>query len=95
MFTLALPFVGTALFERCHTVRRWTCLPTCVGIDPTRTSAKLVNHVAKSIPELGGVFDLSDEAELAAWMVEISVGEYPRRVRRKDLMRRVLGSVVT
>ena len=27
------------------------------------------------MPELGGVCDLSDEAERAAWMVGISVGE--------------------
>ena len=57
------------------TVRRWTGLPTCVGIGPTKTLAKLANHIAKSIPELGGVCDLSDEAERAAWMVGISVGE--------------------
>ncbi len=57
------------------TVRQWTGLPTCVGIGPTKTLAKLANHIAKSIPELGGVCDLSDEAERAAWMVGISVGE--------------------
>ncbi len=56
-------------------MRRWTGLPTCVGIGPTKTLAKLANHIAKSIPELGGVCDLSDEAERAAWMVGISVGE--------------------
>ena len=57
------------------TVRQWTGLPTCVGIGPTKTLAKLANHIAKSVPELGGVCDLSDEAERAAWMVGISVGE--------------------
>ncbi|BAQ44420.1 Y-family DNA polymerase [Methylobacterium aquaticum] len=57
------------------TVRQWTGLPTCVGIGPTKTLAKLANHIAKSIPELGGVCDLSNEAERAAWMVGISVGE--------------------
>ncbi len=57
------------------TVRQWTGLPTCVGIGPTKTLAKLANHIAKTIPELGGVCDLSDEAERAAWMVGISVGE--------------------
>ncbi|WP_298952039.1 Y-family DNA polymerase [uncultured Methylobacterium sp.] len=57
------------------TVRQWTGIPTCVGIGPTKTLAKLANHIAKSVPELGGVCDLTDEAERAAWMVGISVGE--------------------
>ncbi|KMO20551.1 Y-family DNA polymerase [Methylobacterium indicum] len=57
------------------TVRQWTGLPTCVGIGPTKTLAKLANHIAKTVPELGGVCDLSDEAERATWMVGISVGE--------------------
>ena len=35
--------------------------PTCVGIGPTKTLAKLANHVAKKNPELGGVCDLTDE----------------------------------
>ncbi|RVU13189.1 Y-family DNA polymerase [Methylobacterium oryzihabitans] len=57
------------------TVRQWTGIPTCVGIGPTKTLAKLANHIAKAVPELGGVCDLTDEAERAAWMVGISVGE--------------------
>ena len=48
-------------------VHRWTGIPNCVGIGPTKTLAKLANHVAKdavrkpgSYPaELGGVADLS------------------------------------
>lgn len=32
-------------------VRRWTGIPTCVGIGPTKTLAKLANHVAKKRPE--------------------------------------------
>ena len=57
------------------TVRQWTGLPTCVGIGPTKTLAKLANHLAKTIPELGGVCDLSDEAERAGWLVSVRVGE--------------------
>ncbi|MCG8475371.1 MAG: Y-family DNA polymerase [Cytophagales bacterium] len=30
-------------------------LPTCVGVGPTKTLAKLANHIAKRYPELGGV----------------------------------------
>ena len=37
------------------TVLTWTGLPTCVGIGPIKTMAKLANHVAKKNPELGAV----------------------------------------
>ncbi|KQP59744.1 Y-family DNA polymerase [Methylobacterium sp. Leaf108] len=57
------------------TVRSWTGIPTCVGIGPTKTLAKLANHIAKSIPDLDGVCDLSDEDERAAWLCRIHVGE--------------------
>ena len=39
-------------------VRQWTGLPVCVGIGPTKTLAKLANHVAKKRPEYQGVCDL-------------------------------------
>ena len=42
------------------TVRAWTGIPTCVGIGPTKTLAKLANHIAKTIPDLDGVCDLTD-----------------------------------
>ncbi|MDR1709121.1 MAG: Y-family DNA polymerase [Candidatus Accumulibacter sp.] len=53
-----------ALRDRVH---RWVGIPNCVGIGPTKTLAKLANHVAKdalrkpgSYPgELAGVADLS------------------------------------
>lgn len=50
------------------TVLRWTGVPTCVGIGPTKTLAKLANHLAKANPALGGVCDLSDEDERAHWL---------------------------
>ncbi|QLG88332.1 Y-family DNA polymerase [Chitinibacter bivalviorum] len=39
------------------TVQQWTGLPVCVGIAPTKTLAKLANHLAKKNPEWGGVCD--------------------------------------
>ena len=47
-------------------VQRWTGIPNCVGIGPTKTLAKLANHVAKSAqrkpgsypPQFAGVADL-------------------------------------
>jgi DNA polymerase V len=42
-------------------VRDWTGIPTCVGIGPTKTLAKLANRTAKNHPELQGVCDFTDE----------------------------------
>ena len=42
------------------TVRRWTGIPSCVGLGPTKTLAKLGNAAAKKLPDLGGVCDLTD-----------------------------------
>ncbi|MGN8097944.1 Y-family DNA polymerase, partial [Methylobacterium sp. 22177] len=55
------------------TVRAWTGIPTCVGIGPTKTLAKLANHIAKSVPVLGGVCDLTDPAAYAHWLCRIDV----------------------
>jgi len=50
------------------TVLRWTGIPTCVGIGPTKTLAKLANHLAKQHAALGGVCDLTCETERAEWL---------------------------
>ena len=41
------------------TVRRWTGIPTRVGLGPTRVLAKAANQLAKKRPELEGVCDLT------------------------------------
>ena len=41
------------------TVRRDTGIPVSIGIGPTKTLAKVANHLAKPQPETGGVLDLS------------------------------------
>ena len=41
------------------TVRRWTGIPTCVGLGPTKVLAKAANHLAKKRPDLDGVCDLT------------------------------------
>jgi len=43
-------------------VRQWTTIPTCVGIGPTKTLAKLGNAAAKKNPIFEGVADLRDDA---------------------------------
>jgi DNA polymerase V len=58
-----------------ETVRRWTGIPTCVGIGPTKTLAKFANHIAKKNGDLRGVCDLTDGRIRADWMAKIELGE--------------------
>ncbi len=48
--------LGTVIRDR---VKQWVGIPTCVGIGPSKTLAKLANHLAKKVPRLQGVCDLS------------------------------------
>ncbi len=57
------------------TVRAWTGIPTCVGIGPTKTLAKLANHIAKTQPALDGVCDLTDPVAYDHWLCRISASE--------------------
>jgi DNA polymerase V len=52
--------VSYAMRER---VIKWTGIPVCVGIGPTKTLAKLANHVAKKHPRSKGVFNYNDLTE--------------------------------
>jgi len=54
-------------------VRRLAKIPTCVGIGPTKTIAKLANRIAKDDFSLHGICDLRDEAERAALYDELPV----------------------
>lgn len=58
-------------------VKKWTGLLVCVGFGPTKTLAKLANHIAKKNPTFNGVCDLSafSESELATRLQAIEVGE--------------------
>jgi DNA polymerase V len=58
-------------------VRRWTGIPVCVGIGPTKTLTKLANHIAKKGAKWNGVCDLGalPEAELNHLLAGIEVGE--------------------
>lgn len=57
------------------TVRQWTGIPTCVGLGPTKTLAKVANHLAKRTPALDGVCDLSDPQVRAAALDDLPVGD--------------------
>lgn len=58
-------------------VLRDTALPVCVGIAPTKTLAKLANHVAKKRPEFAGVCDFSaiPAPDVDELLETIAVGE--------------------
>ena len=56
-------------------VRRVTKIPTCVGLGPTKTVAKLANAVAKDDPALDGVCDLRDEGDRARLYERTPVSE--------------------
>lgn len=57
------------------TVRQWTGIPTCVGLGPTKTLAKVANHLAKRTPALEGVCDLGDPQVRAAALDALPVGD--------------------
>ena len=65
---------GQAIRRR---VKSWLGLPVCVGFAPTKTLAKLANHVAKKQPAYDGVCDFGafSAADLAALLEKIDVGE--------------------
>lgn len=50
-------------------VLQWTTIPTCVGIGPTKTLAKLGNAAAKKNPIFDGVADLRDDM-LRNWVLD-------------------------
>lgn len=58
-------------------VKRWVGLPVCVGIGPSKTLAKLANHVAKKRPQWNSVCDLTTlpQNDLDALLAEIAVNE--------------------
>lgn len=56
-------------------VKARTGIPTCVGVAPTKTLAKLANRIAKKDATLGGVLYL-DTAERRAWALrQVPVGD--------------------
>ena len=57
------------------TVLRWTGIPTCVGIGPTRVLAKAANHLAKKRPEFEGVCDLTDPDRRMALLATLAVAD--------------------
>ena len=66
------------------TVRQWSGIPTCVGLGPTKTLAKVANHLAKRTPALDGVCDLSDPQVRAAALDDLPVGDMAWKIERAE-----------
>lgn len=58
-------------------VRQWIGLPVCVGCGPTKTLAKIANHLAKKNSLFNGVCNLDDmtRPERLRWMSALQVAE--------------------
>jgi DNA polymerase V len=56
-------------------VLRWTGIPTCVGIAPTKTLAKVGNFIAKKRPQFRGVCDLRSPELRAELLATVPVDE--------------------
>ena len=55
-------------------IRKWVGLPVCVGIAPTKTLAKLANHIAKKQPQYNGVCNFNQMPSLEADRIMASIG---------------------
>ena len=64
--------LARALRER---VLRWTGIPTCVGIGPTKTLAKVANFKAKKRPQYSGVCDLREASVRTELLATVPVEE--------------------
>lgn len=72
-------------------VREATGIPTCVGLAPTKTLAKLANFAAKKNPIFGGVCDFMND-QVRSWCMErIDVGEVWGVGSRTEAKLKVIG----
>lgn len=58
-----------------HRILRGVGIPTCVGIAPTKTLAKLANHIAKHTPDLSSVMVMDDSTDLPRILRSTAVGD--------------------
>jgi DNA polymerase V len=56
-----------------QTVKQWTGIPVTVGIAPTKTLAKIANHIAKHSSKAQGVLDLIDSPYLDTALEQVPV----------------------
>lgn len=74
-----------------HTVWRWTGIPVSVGVAPTKTLAKVANHLAKRDPRHAGVCLLDKPEDWDEALSRLKVGEVWGVGRRLSERLRVLG----
>jgi len=55
------------------TVKQWTGIPVSIGVAPTKTLAKVANHVAKRLPNDSGVCVLSKEETIEYCLKKLPV----------------------
>jgi len=67
--------VGPLERELRERVQRWVGIPTCVGIVPTKTLAKVANFIAKKRPQYRGVCDLRSSHVRADLLSTVAVDE--------------------
>ncbi len=76
-FLLFKGFRGQDIREQGHTIRRAvkqkTGLPVSIGIGPTKTLAKVANHIAKKDARQKGVFCLLDENKISECLKGLAV----------------------
>lgn len=74
-------------------VSKWTGLVVCVGIGPSKTLAKLANHVAKKHPKSKGVFNFNDltAAQESNVLGHLEVGDVWGIGRRQSAKLHVMG----
>jgi len=72
-----MPKLRDVSYEMKARVMAWTGIPVCVGIGPTKTLAKLANHIAKKHPRSKGVFNYNDltQVQQHKLLSQIEVGE--------------------
>jgi DNA polymerase V len=72
-------FVNRDLAAHCsearRTVSQWTGIPISIGIAPTKTLAKLANHLAKNENDSDGIVSLPGSTEADSALATVDVGE--------------------
>lgn len=67
-----LPALGKKIKE---IVKKWTGIPVSIGLAPTKTMAKIANHIAKTDAINTGVLFLSDDQKTDAYLKQVPVRE--------------------
>lgn len=58
-----------------QTVKQWTGIPVSIGIAPTKTLAKIANHLAKADLSTHGVVHFDDQTDLHHILSQVEVGQ--------------------